>query len=304
MFTKNPLTYGFRAVRRDPALLLVEVLWRWSFGAVALFLLLPFALLSGDFVAGDTAAWSSRDPVLMAQAFLHLPAGLEGQRLRVAIGLLFAATTLWTLFGAVGRTVTLNRLERSGVSFRSILALQSLRAFCLWLVAAALAAIFAWDARIAGHGPKPDLFLYSAVGVWSVILIGALWAVVNWHLSLAAVCCAKNAGGFGRSVRQALALSRSHSGDLLGVSLVFALWRLMTLAIAFVLLFLPSALMATAPRTYFAWVIAVTLAYFAASDFLHIARMAGYLVIDPLDSGGEEARAALPGLSGNKPIAL
>ncbi len=299
MSTKNPLTYGFRAVRRDPALLLVEVLWRWCFGAVALFSLLPLALLSGDLAAGDGTAWSSRDPMLIGQAFLHLLAGLGGQRLRAGVGLLFAATVLWTLFGAAGRTVTLNRLERSGVSFRSILALQSLRALFLWLAGAALAMTLSLDARVAGRGAKPDLFLYSALGVWSVILIGALWAVVNWHLSLAAVCCAKNAGGFGRSIRQALGLARSHSGDLLGVSLVFALWRLITVAIAFVLWFFPSFLMATAPRTYFAWIVAVTLAYFAASDLLYVARMAGYLVIDPLDSGSEE-RTPSRGLSGSK----
>jgi hypothetical protein len=305
MSTKNPLTYGFGAIRRDPALLLVEILWRWCFGAFALLLFLGFLVMRPEVVAaGDTSAWSSQDPLLMAQALLRLLTGLGGKPLAVAIVLLLAATVIWTLLGAAGRTFTLNRLERSGIRFRSILALQGLRAVFLWLAGIALTKTIALDARLAGHGVKPDIFLYSALAVWSVILIGVLWAVVNWNLSLAAVCCAKNAGDFDRSIRQALALDRSHSGDLLGVSLVFALWRWIVLAIAFVLWFLPSSKMATAPRAYFAWFVATMLAYFAASDYLYIARMAGYLAIDPLDSNGDEAGASRPGLPGSEPIAL
>jgi hypothetical protein len=304
MSTKNPLTYGFGAIRRDPALLLVEILWRWCFGALSLLLFLGFLVMRPEVVAaGDGSAWSSQDPLLIAQALLRLLTGLGGKPLAVAIALLLAATVIWTLLGAAGRTFTLNRLERSGIRFRSILALQGLRAVFLWLAGIALTKTIALDARLAGHGVKPDIFLYSALAVWSVILIGALWAAVNWNLSLAAVCCAKNAGGFGRSIRQALALDRSHSGDLLGVSLVFALWRLIVLAVAFVLWFLPSAKMATAPRAYFAWFLTTMLAYFAASDFLHIARMAGYLAIDPLDSNGNEVGTSRPGLPGNEPIA-
>jgi hypothetical protein len=35
--------------------------------------------------------------------------------------------------------------------------------------------------------------------------------------------------------------------------------------------------MATAPRGYTAWVIAVSLVYFAVADFLYVSRMAAYL---------------------------
>lgn len=305
MSTKNPLTYGFGAIRRDPTLLLIEILWRWCFGGIALLLFLGLlALQPGVVAADDASAWGSHDPLLITQAFLHLLSRLGGKPPVVAVVLLLAATAVWTLLGAVGRTLTLNRLEQSGVRFRSILALQSLRAVFLWLAGVALTETIVLDARLAGRGAKRDLFLYSALAAWSVILIGVLWATVNWNLSLAAVCCAKNAGGFGRSVRQALALDRSHSGDLLGVSLVFAVWRLIVLAVAFVLWFLPSAEMGTAPRAYFAWFVATMLAYFAASDFLYIARMAGYLAIDPLDSNGDEVASSRPSLPGNEPIAL
>jgi hypothetical protein len=62
--------------------------------------------------------------------------------------------------------------------------------------------------------------------------------------------------------------------------------------------------MSTAPRAYFVWFVTTTLAYFAASDYLYIARMAGYLAIDPLDSNGNEVGTSRPGLPGSEPIAL
>lgn len=300
MSAENPFTYGFRAIRRDPVLLLVEILWRWCFGGQAVLLLLgPLVMLPGTVAGGDATALRSRDPLLLAQACLRMLTSLGGKALLIAAGFLLAATALWTMLGAIGRTVTLNRLDRGGVRFRSILALQCLRGLFLWVGGIALVATITWDARIAGRGAKPDLFLYSALAVWSVILIGVLWAVVNWHLSLAAVCCAKNAGGFGRSIGQALGLARSHSADLAGVTLVFAVLRLIALAVAFVLLFLPSGMMGTAPRAYFAWVIVVTLSYFVASNFLYISRMAAYLVIDTVDSDGKEMGTPWPSLSGS-----
>ncbi|HKD45639.1 MAG TPA: hypothetical protein VKD24_08275 [Candidatus Angelobacter sp.] len=300
MSTKNPLTYGFRAVGRDPALLLIEILWRWSFGALVLSLLWMVLISPAPaFLGSDCSGCGSRDPVTVARQLKFWLATGGHERLPLVVAFLVAGTALWTLLGAAGRTLTLNRLEPSGVRFGSIVALQSLRAVFVWLAGVSLAATFALDARLTG-GDNPDLFLFSALGVWTVILIGVLWAVVNWHLSLAAICCAKNACGFARSIRQAVGLARSHSGDLIGVSMVFALWRLVTLAIAFVLCFLPSFTMRTAPRAYFAWSIVVVLGYLAASDLLHISRIAGYLVIDPVDSGDERPGTPLPRTSSNR----
>jgi hypothetical protein len=294
MSTKNPLTYGFRAVGRDPALLLIEILWRWCFGAVVLSLLWMFLISPAPAVFRDgCSGCGGNDPLAIAGQLKFWLAVRGHQRLPLVVTLLVAGSALWTLLGASGRTLTLNRLEPGGVRFGSIVALQSFRAVFFWLAGAALTATLALEARITG-GEKPDLFLYSALGVWTVILIGVLWAVVNWHLSLAAVCCAKNACGFARSIRQAVGLARSHSGDLIGVSMVFALWRMVVLAIAFVLCFLPSFAMRTSPRAYFAWSIVVVLAYLAASDLLYISRMAGYLVIDPVDSGDEQPGTPLP----------
>lgn len=302
MSPKNPLTYGFRAIRRDPVLIFVEVLWRWCFGAMA------FAILFGETLRllgsvtvteSDASALRSHDPLLMAQSLQHTLRSLASDHGNATAVVLLAVTILWIALGAMGRTLTLNRLSGGGARLRSVVALHGLRALVLWLAVMALVEALVWDARVAGRDGTSDVFLYSALSVWSVILIGALWLVVNWHLSLAATCCAKYAGGFARGIRQALGLVRSHSADLAGVSLVFAVLRLIVVALAFVLWMLPSRMIATWPQAYFAWVVLVTLGYCVAADFLYISRMAAYLAVDTLDPDDRPIRPSLRRLSGN-----
>jgi hypothetical protein len=298
---KNPLTYGFRAVRRDPALVLIEIVWRWCFGALA------FAILFGETLRllgavtvtqSDASALRSHDPLLMAQSLGHTLRSLTSDHGNATAFVLLAITVLWIVLSASGRTLILNRLSGGGARLRSVVALHCLRAVFLWLAVIALAEALAWDSRVAGRGGTSDLFLYSALSVWSVILISALWLVVNWHLSLAATCCAKYAGGFARGIRQALGLVRSHSADLAGVSLVFAVLRLVAVAIAFVLWMLPSKMMVTAPQAYFAWVVLIALGYSVAGDFLHTSRLSAYLAVDTLDPDDRPIRPSLPRASG------
>jgi hypothetical protein len=292
MSAKNPLTYGFRAIRRDPALLLIEILWRWSFGAIALFLLLGFVAFQPQVLtASEGVPWSSHDPVFIAQSLLPVVLGLADQWLLLAL-VLVAGTVIWTLLAALGRTLILSRLEKGRVSFRIMLSLQCVRALSFWLAVAFLVVSILLESRVAGGGAAQDIFLYFALAGGTMILIGVLWAVVNWLLTLAAVCCARNAGGALQSIRQAMALALSHSGDLFGTSLVFAIPRVLAFVIAFVLWFLPSPVMATAPQAYFAWTIVITLAYLAVSDWLYLARMAGYLVVDVPESEGNMIRPA------------
>ena len=78
----NPLTHGFRAVLRDPTILLAEVVWRWCFGAVAFFLLFGSAMVlmnSATFSSNDEAAWRSRDPYLVAEALVRLYDAIGGK---------------------------------------------------------------------------------------------------------------------------------------------------------------------------------------------------------------------------------
>jgi len=295
--SSNPVAQSFRMVLRDPAVLLTEIGWRWSFGALATLILVlsGLSLLGSVHVSQiDRAAWRSNNPTMMAQAVASVLTDSGFSVLKQTAWVLPAISLLWCLFGAAARAATLTRLSNSDVSFRSTLALHCTRALVMWLAGAGLVGALVMSARIATRGAEPDLLLYYALAFWSAVLIGGLWATANWYLSLAGLCCLQTDTGFFRSTGQAIRLSRTHGGDLGGISLIFGVVRLAVLAIAFVLCVLPSSLMATAPRGYTAWVIAVSLVYFAVADFLYISRMAAYLIVAAPEGASQAAEAGNP----------
>src|SRR5262249_31920810 len=116
----------------------------------------------------------------------------------------------------------------------------------------------------------------------------------NWYLSVAGLCCLQSGAGFLRSTGQAVRLARTQGGELGGISLIFGIVRLTVLAIAFVLCFLPSQIMAIAPRGYIAWVIAVSLMSFAVADFLYISRMASSLIVATQEGELQTRQAGTP----------
>jgi hypothetical protein len=301
----NPVNQGLRAVLRDPTILLMEIVWRWSFGAIA-FLLLFFSVVTllGSIHVSETdaAAWRSNNPTLMAQALVTMLMESGPRIMDVAAWVLPVITLLWIMLGAAGRTFTVNRLGKGTISFPTVLALHCARAVLLWLAVAGLTAAILFDVRVSTRGLETDLFLYYALVFWSVVLIGVFWAAANWYLSLAPICSLKRGAGFLKSTWQAIRLARSQSGDFGGISLIFGIYRLVALAIAFVLCVLPSGLMGTWPRSYSAWVVAVSLAYFAFGDFLYLARMAAYLIAASPETATEGVTGALQGAGGQPAI--
>lgn len=218
-------------------------------------------------------------PTLMAQAVVNVLSQSRPDLLERAAWVLPAITLLWVTIGAAGRTATANRLGKKEVRFRSVLALEGARALLIWLAIFAFSGALILSQRIAFRNPDPDLLLYYALAFWSSILIGAIWATANWYLSVAALCCLVSGAGFLKGTNQAIKLARAHGGELGGISLIFAVFRILVLATAFALCFLPSSLMITVPSSYAAWTAAVPLTYFAVADFLYIARMAAYLIV-------------------------
>jgi hypothetical protein len=245
--------------------------------------------------SNDALAWRSRDPYLVAEALVRLYDAIGGKLLKIAAVVLPVITILWTVLGSAGRTFTLNRLAKREVRFRTILALHCWRAFFVWLagVTQVVAIVFASNVSSRGSG-QPDLFLYYALVIWALLLIGGLWATINWYLSLAAVCSAQSGAGSIQSFRQAVRFSRTHGGEFGGVSLMFAVLRLIAIAVAFVLCALPSGLVASAPNLYTGWIVLVSLVYFGVADFLYISRFAAYMMIDTPVLSIESARSGPP----------
>ena len=280
----NPITQGLRAVTRDPAIFLVEILWRWSFAILACLLVAGVgAMLLGPLHVGHAwdTAWRSRDPQRMGQLVLAVLLLLGMKAIVIAaIAVPLSIALLWGIFSALGRFVTVKRL-RTGLTslrFRSIFALQLLRAFIGWLCLVLLFAAMFGEALIATRGPQPDLLLYYLMVLPSVVVISSFWLTVNWYLSLAAIF-GREGQSFRGALRQARHTVRQQRSYFAGTGFVFLLFRVVVLLIATAICGLTSGMVGSSPQSYFTLLIIVSLAYFAIADFLYMARMAAYLAL-------------------------
>ena len=280
----NPITQGLRAVTRDPAIFLVEILWRWSFAILACLLVAGVgAMLLGPLHVGHAwdTAWRSRDPQRMGQLVLAVLLLLGMKAIVIAaIAVPLSIALLWGIFSALGRFVTVKRL-RTGLTslrFRSIFALQLLRAFIGWLCLVLLFAAMFGEALIATRGPQPDLLLYYLMVLPSVVVISSFWLTVNWYFSLAAIF-GREGQSFRGALRQARQTVRQQRSDFAGTGFVYLLFRVVVLLIATAICGLTSGMVGSSPQSYFTLLIIVSLAYFAIADFLYMARMAAYLAL-------------------------
>ncbi len=98
MFSEFPISEGFRTAFREPAIVLAEIAWRWSFGLAALALAAGslFAYLATLPVTGiELLAAAQRHPRwLIADAIGHMLRG--GPRLVMAAAIVLPAIfVLW-----------------------------------------------------------------------------------------------------------------------------------------------------------------------------------------------------------------
>jgi len=300
----NPITQGIKAVWRDPALFLVEILWRWSFVIVACLLIASAgAILLGPLHIGNAwdSASQSRDPQRMGQLALLVLLILGVKAIVAAIAVPLAIALLWSIFSALGRFVTVRRL-RAGLSslrFRSILALQLWRGLISWFSLILLAAAIFGETLIATHGPRPDLLLFYLMMMPSVVLIAAFWLVCNWYLSLAAIF-GHDEHTFRGAIHQARQKVRLQRTDFAGTGFVFLLIRVALLLVVVAICGLTSGMAGTSPQNYFVLLMVVLLAYLAVAYFFYMSRMAAYLALAAarVETGGLKlvtASSVLPG---------
>lgn len=278
----DSVNFGFRSVLRDPSVFLIEIVWRWSFGALALLLLFfgALALLGTlDVTNAHGAAWKSRDPFLITLAALRLMHEIGRRPLFILLAL--GITVLWVVFGALGRAVVLKRLSEKpdDVAFRKILGLQAWRAFFLWVGIAGATASIMFCAWVAVRGNKPDALIFYVMVFPLLAAFGVFCSVVNWYLSLAAICAEGHGTRVMMAIRHAMGLARSHLAAVAGISLFFAVLRALSALIAFVLIVFSLGFMASIPHVLLVWLVFVVLAYSAFTDFLYVCRLTCYVAL-------------------------
>ncbi len=272
---------GLRAIRRDPAVFLLEILWRWSFAAAALLIVFFTGVILLDPVHANSLdrALQTKDPRMMGTTLFltWLLLGIKAIVAMIVVPLVMALA--WTFFVAPVRRITARRLRAAApLGFGAMLMLQFVRAFSTWMAYLLLVGGVFLGIHFATSGPKYDPVVFYVVASSVTVVILVLWLVLNWYFSVAAIF-GREGQGFLSAFRQARSIVRAQRSDFLGTGFIFLLLRLVLLAIVVAICGLTSGMQATAPESYAFLVMTVALVYFAVSDFLYVWRMASYVAL-------------------------
>jgi len=291
----NPIIQGFRAARRDPALFLLEILWRWSFAAIALLLLFCAGLLLLNRAKLDDLARAvlSMNPLMIGRKVLGTWLFLGAKAIVAVAAVPFVIAQVWTWLAAPTRRITVSRLRSTApLRFRSILALQMLRAFAFWIAYVLLTGAVGLAIHFATKS-KTDPSIFYGVAVPAAVVIIVIWLILNWYLNMAIIFGQKGQS-FWDAFRQARQTVRQQRSDFAGTAFVFLLFRLVALLIAVAICGLNSKMAGTEPLTYFILLLVVILAYSIVSCYLYIARTAAYLALaaEHVEPGGPKLVAS------------
>ncbi len=272
---------GFRALVRQPSLVLGEIAWRWAFGLAAWTLVLVAArriLNQVDLTPVELLLARQSDLLQIADACARILVQVLPQLGRECLVLVPAMTILWIAAATLGRAVTLQALLSSPVHahFGQLTALNLLRAvFTLATFVALLGALFFVGTII----PAQNLPAAAAMSVVVAVLVAFFWSIVNWFLALAPLWIVRDGRPALRAIGDSIHLLQRSPQPYLGVASWFAFIR----AVALLAAVFAAVIAAQAPpAAAIALEIVIALVYFAVADFLYIARLAAYLNFDQM----------------------
>jgi hypothetical protein len=289
--SSSPTAEGFRLIFRRPSIPLAEIAWRWSFAAAAWFLLVAFLLEYGKSLGVttlDRLLLGTQQPILVWKAIRHIFQGSAFRLTEGGVVLAIALTVAWIGLASLGRLVVLRAIaEEYEIStnddwrtpLRSLIALNFFRA------AAALA---------GGVGKIAAVFLTSSLwasthlragdaarfAVALLVLVIAVWAMLNWFLSAAAVFVVTERDNALGAIVSTVRLCWDKMAPLVIVGVLFGLIHfgafLSAWGAGLTVLSLGGAL-GSGPTLFLVFLILA--AYFAGAACLYTARLAAYLAI-------------------------
>lgn len=305
MATSSASRAGFRAVWRQPALVLAEIAWRWSWGLASLAVLAVSArtfLLSITVTDAEMVELRSQAPVLVADAINRMLEGSGAILARMAAVAVPAMALLWIVTASLGSAAVLKALlpQAGKPKMRTLLGVHFLRA------AAALAAILGYmgasivASRVTAPGEDATpqeaathLGAFILIFLGLVALVALAWGTVNWYLSLSPVLVVRDGRDAFGALGDAWALVRRHRREFWTVGFLSGMLRLFFMGVLTVVSIPPLYLIGEVPG-WVVWAIIVvfTLVYFAVADYLYVARLAAY--IDIAERDGLQRAAVSP----------
>ena len=295
MSDDSPIRAGFSAINRDPAIVAIEIAWRWSFGLIGTILLAlgTRAFLAGLKVSeGDESALHGHDPTMIAAALTHILQ--QGGVLQRLVGIMAAVAVpsaiVWIIAATLGRAATLRRLmPASNANTAAILGLTVSRAA---LLAVSVVAWYLWMvlcAFLTLSSAEPNYPFYLLLSMLALPVIAIVWGMLNWILSVAPLTAVRDGSSAGKAYAETVRVVRRHRGEFTSVSTWLGLPRLAAMVIglmaAVVILIATDSLVIGSTA-----ITIITLAYCAFADYLYVVRLAAYRGI----SHGDAARSQAP----------
>src|SRR5271165_2022534 len=229
----SPTAEGFKLIFRRTAIPCAEIAWRWTFAAAA-WLLGAYFLLeymgSLPVTAADRLLLGTQQPVLISRALQRIFHGSAFRFTEAGIVVLIALAVAWMVLASLGRAATLAAIcDELGVaagpgprSIRSLFALNFLRVavFVAAKVGGIGAILLASSFWASTHVSAGDAARAWFVGL---LLVGMIWAVLNWLLSTAAVFAAIEQRGALSAIGSCARLCVERPGRMLAVGVWFGL---------------------------------------------------------------------------------
>jgi hypothetical protein len=275
----SELREGFREVLRDPALLLIEIAWRWSFGVLAMVVCAVVALLTAKgmrITPPGVGSLSRMDPIQAAQSIASTLVAIGAVVIRTALVAGFLLAFCWVVLNALGRRATLLRGALApGASLRACFAIAlaragiTLGAVAAWVVAGLLAgAVLALSSTTA----RPNLFLTLPILVPAFLMIACAWSLANWYLSLAPLFAE---AGWSACVSNAWRFVKLQRDEVLEITIATSAIRFVLLVAAIGLSVAVGAVITNIQILGFDLLV-IALLYFFAADFVSMARLAAF----------------------------
>lgn len=300
---------GFRVVRTSPALLGMELLWRWSFGLGLLALtVVAYAHLRPALMASGGETLNLQDPVAFAESATNLIVPLLPLLAKTAAQVFSAAAVLWAAISALGRGVitreVVGRLakEQGAVvapdapRWASFALLQSARVVMLLILAIGYLS-GAFLSALVGGGQ--NVFATALIVFSLLVLSGVVWSYVNWVLSLAPLFVVRDGMSALDATVEAVDFIRRHRSQLRTIALRNSSLR----GLAAVLITLAGVVTAGVSGLP-VWTNTVllaleTLAYLIVSDVFLLARLVAYASVAVGERKAGAELASLAHQSGN-----
>jgi hypothetical protein len=280
-----------------PAIIAIEVAWRWVFG-------IPFLAvcwLQAQKILVDVPLESSGlngiDPQNPWVAALQLARawGLYQPHLAAILRWLVPVAALaWVILSGLGRSLVLQRIDPSlRIGFRP-LRMMLLQAGWLGLLGTTWWGWFRsmeWVA--ATHittGAEPDLV---GTAFWVIFLsLGffTAWALVSWALSIAPIVMLLEGRSAASALGQSLRLGKAFTGKLVEINLVMGIVNLALIVLALVLSAAPLPFSDQLGTDALHWIDALAVVfYLVASDYFQVVRLKGFVEFWKMFRGSESA---------------